>query len=184
MASILLIYKSKTGFTKKYVDWITESITCETISLEQIESVDINNYDIIIYGAGMHASRIQGIKKFKDKVMDLENKKIVVFITGASPCEEEIVSEVKKNNFSADELGKIKIFYFQSGLNYEKMGFGDKSIMKIYSTVLKFKNNKSDIEEGASKAILESYDYSSKEYIKPMVEYLNELINNIITEKV
>ena len=56
------------------------------------------------------------------------------------------------------------------------MGFGDKSIMKIYSAVLKMKSNKSDIEEGASKAILESYDYSSKEYIEPMVDYLNQLI--------
>ena len=117
MASILLIYKSKTGFTKKYVDWITETITCETIPLDQIESVDVNNYDIIIYGAGMHASRIQGLKEFKKKVMHLDNKKLVVFVTGGSPCEEEIVSEIKTNNFSPDELGKIKVFYFQSGLN-------------------------------------------------------------------
>lgn len=176
MKSILLVYKTKTGFTKKYVDWITETITCHTIPFDQINNVDINNYDIIIYGAGMHASHIQGLKEFKKKVLNLVSKKIVVFATGGSPYSEEIISKIKMNNFSVDELNCIKFYYFQSGLNYEKMGLCDKAIMKIYSKILKLKNNKSDIEHGTSNAISNSYDHSNFEYIKPMINYLNQFL--------
>ncbi len=55
------------------------------------------------------------------------------------------------------------------------MGLFDKIIMKTYGLILAFKNNKSDIEDGTSKAITKSYDYSSREYIKPMIKYLNQL---------
>lgn len=177
MESILIVYKTKTGFTKKYVDWISEMITCQTISFDQINNIDINNYDIIIYGSGMHAGRIRGLKEFKKNVLDLVSKKIVVFVTGGAPYSEEILSLIKKNNFSVDELNSIKIFYFQSGLNYEKMGFGDKAMMNIYKKMLEMKKDKSDMEDGTNRAITNSYDCSSKEYIKPMITYLNQVLN-------
>jgi len=183
MQSILLIYRTKTGFTKKYVDWITEAIACQTISFDQIDTVDMNNYNIIIYGAGMHAGRIQGLKEFKKKVLDLDDKKIVVFATGGAPYDEAIISNIKTNNFSENELNDINLFYFKSGINYEKMGLFDKTIMKTYSKVLEFKNNKSDIEDGTSKAISKSYDHSSREYIKPMIDYLTQLLNKSSAKK-
>jgi len=183
MESILIVYKTKTGFTKKYVDWITETIDCQTASFDQVNNVDISNYDIIIYGAGMHAGRIQGLKEFKKKVLNLVSKKIVVFATGGAPYKDEIISKIKTDNFSADELNNINFFYFQSGMNYEKIGLFDKTIMKTYSKVLEFKNKKSDIEDGTSKAIAESYDHSSSEYIKPMIDYLNRFLNKPSAEK-
>ena len=176
--SILIVYKTKTGFTKKYVDWITETLTCQAVSLEQINNVEINNFDIIIYGAGMHAGRIQGLKEFKKKVENLVSREIIVFATGGAPYYEEVISKIKKNNFSVNELDNIKLFYFQSGINYEKMGFSDKTIMKTYNKVLELKNNKSEIEDGTSKAISTSYDHSSKENIKPLIDYLEGLLTN------
>lgn len=177
MGSILIVYKTKTGFTKKYVDWITESIDCHTVPFDQFNNVDINNYDIIIYGAGIHAGRIQDLKEFKNKVLDFVGKTIIVFATGGAPCNEEIISKIKVDNFTTDELNSIKFFYFQSGIDYGKMGLLDKTIMKAYNKVLELKNNKSDIEDGTSKAISKSYDHSSSEYIKPMIEYLYQFLN-------
>jgi len=183
MASILLVYKTTTGFTKKYADWISKTIDCQTVPFDQVNNVDINNYDIIIYGAGMHAGRIQGLKDFKKKVGNLVSKKIVVFATGGAPYSEEIISKIKTDNFLANELNTINFFYFQSGVNYENMGLIDKTIMKTYNKVLEFKNNKSDIEDGTSKAISKSYDHSSSEYIKPMIDYLNQLLNKPSAEE-
>ncbi len=36
MKPILLVYKTKTGFTKKYVDWIAEEISCQTVLLDHL----------------------------------------------------------------------------------------------------------------------------------------------------
>ena len=175
MESTIIIYKSKTGFTKRYAEWITEQIDCQAIPFDQIENIDLSKYNIIIYGAGLHAGQIQGLSKFKKKVMNLESKNIIVFATGASPYIEEIFTKIKTDNFTSDELKSIEFFYFQSGLNYEKMGIIDKTIMKTYSKVLEIKSHKSDIETGTSQAISSSYDSSSQESIKPFIEYLKQL---------
>lgn len=178
MKSILIVYKTKTGFTKKYVEWISETISCQTISLEQIDHVDTNTYDLIIYGAGIHAGRIQGLKEFKKKVWDVVDGNVVIFATGGAPYDEAIITKIKTNNFSEHERKDMELFYFQSGLNYEKMGLLEKMIMNIYRKVLEFKNNKSDVEDGTSKAIARSYDHSSREYIKPLIDYVNQLTDN------
>ena len=45
MKSALIIYKSKTGFTKKYVDWILEDVKCSVTTLEkQSKAILITGY--------------------------------------------------------------------------------------------------------------------------------------------
>ena len=119
--NILLIYKTKTGFTKRYADWIAEEICCKKIPFKKMDTIEINNYDIIIYGAGMHARHILGSNKFKKRVKNLCHKKIIVFLTGASPCTKEIVDMIKENNFTENEKREIVFYYFNSGLSYEKL---------------------------------------------------------------
>ena len=179
MASLLIVYKTETGFTKKYVDWLTERIACKAIPLDQINDICLDDYDIIVYGAGIHAGRIQGLKEFKGKAFNLVSKKIVVFATGGAPDDEAIISKITANNFSVEELENIGFFYFRSGLNYDRMGLRDKAMMKLYSKFLELKSNKSDIEDGTSKALSASYDHSSSEQIEPMISYLNQLINDL-----
>lgn len=175
MSKILIIYKSNTGFTKRYANWISERVSCEKISFEEMDSFDMKNHNIIIYGGGMHASRINGLNKFKKIMENYDDKKIIVFATGGSPSEENIISEIRKNNFTQEELKHIDFYYFQSGLSYEKMNFKDKAIMKTYGKILELKRKKSKIEEGAQNAILESYDYSKVEHIKQLTDYLDML---------
>ena len=176
MDSMLIVYKSGTGFTKRYADWIAETVACQKIPFAKISDVDINDYDVIVYGAGIYAGRIKGLKKFKKKVSDLHGGEIVVFASGAAPYTDEIVSKIKEENFTDEELNHIEFFYFQSGLNYERMGLTDKILMKSYGTILKLKMNKSDTETGTIEALAKSYDYSSREQIKPVVDYLQQLL--------
>jgi menaquinone-dependent protoporphyrinogen IX oxidase len=52
MKSALIIYKSKTGFTKKYVDWILEDVKCSVTTLDKAKKSDIDKYDIFCYRSG------------------------------------------------------------------------------------------------------------------------------------
>ncbi|WP_017472043.1 flavodoxin domain-containing protein [Amphibacillus jilinensis] len=178
MASILIVYQSRTGFTEKYVNWIKESITCDIVRLDQLSQVDLEPYTKIIYGAGIHAGHIQGLKTFKKHVLNLVDDKIVIFATGAAPYDEKIVTAIKQNNFLENERQAVVFFYFQSGLNYEKMPFFDKLVMKTFSKVLALKKNKSEIEDGTSQAITQSHDHSKREYIVPLIDYLNQSQTN------
>jgi len=169
---ILLIYKSKTGFTKRYAKWVCEEINCRLENISNIKNIDFSNYDLVVYGSRIHAGRIDGLDKIKKLNLD---KKLIIFVTGATPKETNSIIEMWNNNLTEEELKNIKHFYIPAGLNYEKMGFLDKFMMKIASMMLEKKNNKSAEEIGMQNSIKKSYDISNKSRIKPLIEYIKSL---------
>ena len=100
-------------------------------------------------------------------------KKMVVFVTGATPNEEtETIDEVWKVNLTEEEMESVPHFYMQSGLCYEKMSFPDKTLMKLLANMLSKKENKSNAELGQEQAIKNSHNISDEKYAKPLIEYL------------
>ncbi len=169
---ILLIYKTKTGFTEKYANWITEEINCDIEKISNIQNIDFKSYNLIIYGSRIHAGRIDGLDKIKK--LNLDNK-MIVFATGATPKETNSIQEVWKNNLTESELISIKHFYIPAGLNYERMGFLDKAMMKMASMMLEKKENKSIEDISMQNSIKKSYDISDKSRIRPLVDYIKSL---------
>ncbi len=172
---IAVIYKSKTGFTKQYAEWIAEDLNCECLDFEKLNKAALGAYDYLIFGGRLSAGRIDGWKKFLTYVADHPNKKLAVFATGATPqVEKEHIDLVWNNNLSEAERKMVPHFYMQAGLNYEKMGFGGRMAMKIFAFILKMKPNKDAIESGTQQAISQSFDNSSREYIAPLVQCIKE----------
>lgn len=169
---ILLIYKSKTGFTKRYAEWICEEINCRLENISNIKNIDFSNYDLVVYGSRIHAGRIDGLDKIRKLNLD---KKLIIFLTGATPKETNSIIEVWNSNLTEEELKIVKHFYIPAGLNYEKMGFLDKTMMKMASIMLEKKSNKSKEDIGMQNSIKKSYDISSKARIKPLIEYIKSL---------
>lgn len=174
MKSVLIIYRSKTGFTKKYVDWIVEDVSCSVTPLNKVTREEIDKHDIIIYGAGVHAGLLPGLKKVKNLV-NFNDKKVIIFATGAAPNVDEIVKPIIENNL-ADCISKVDFFYFEAGLNYENMGFFSKGLMRTFSKMLKSKKDKTEEEKEMSERIMTSFDNSKKEYVKPLTSLLKEYI--------
>ncbi|WP_042439284.1 flavodoxin domain-containing protein [Clostridium amazonitimonense] len=147
---VVVIYKSNTGFTQKYSEWISEALGCTAISLSEANSLKLNQYDIIIFGGGMHAGKINGIKFIKDNLSAFKDKQVVIFATGGTAPIPEEIEKFRKNNIPKNE--NLPFFYFQSGMNYEKMKGADKMLMSILKFMLKMSKNKSDVERGTEEA--------------------------------
>ncbi|MCL2698643.1 MAG: flavodoxin domain-containing protein [Oscillospiraceae bacterium] len=172
---IIIVYSSKTGFTKKYADWIAEELKCKTLPYSDFSESIINEYDIIIFGSRVHAGKIEHLDKMKSYFNDKPGKELIVFATGGTPnAAEEVVNKIWRNNLTESEINDIPHFYMQSGLDYKKMGFPDKAIMKMGAFFMSMKKNKNDNEAGYENAIKDSYDDSSKEYILPLIKYMAE----------
>lgn len=168
----IVVYKSNTGFTEKYAHWIAEDLYCDAVRLEQIGSSKMSGYDVVIYGGGIHAGTINGIRYIKNNISSMKSKKIIVFATGATPAIPEEIERFRKANIPYGE--DIEFFYFQSGMNYAKMHGTDKMLMGMLKAFLKMKKNKSDVEKGTADAIQNSYDYSNRNQIAPLIKYINE----------
>lgn len=172
MENAIVLYKSSTGFSQKYAEWIAEELNCKALSIMDVNINDLINYKTIIFGGGLHAGHINGLKAIKNSIMNLKNKIIIIFATGATPKEAMKNENILNTNFSLEEKEIIHFFYFQSGINYEKMSIGSKGMMGIFKTILRFAKEKTAEEQGMYDTITHSNDHSSKEYINPLIEYL------------
>lgn len=172
---ILVTYKSVTGFTEQYAKWIAEELDCRAMEWKEASAKVMSEYDTVIFGGRFHAGFVDGLKNAKKLVAESARAKLIVFATGATPhTATEMIEGAWKNNFTPDELESIPHFYMESGLRYDKMSFSDKLMMKVFAAMVKRKKDKSEYEKAMEKALGNSYDLSSKEYIVPLVSYVRK----------
>lgn len=172
----IIIYKSKTGFTKRYADWIGEVLKCDVVNYIDFPFETLEKYEYIIYGNRIHAGKVDGLKKIKQMIDKKPMIQLVAFSTGGTPNEAtEIVDKIWSDSLSENELTTIPHFYMQAGLNYEKMKFSDRLIMKTLSEIMNKKKNKTEEEAGCENAIASSYDISSIKYIEPLIKYFENI---------
>lgn len=166
----IVIYKSKTGFAKKYAKWISETLSCDMISLDDLNKADIQDYDIVIYGAGIMAGKLYQLDKVS-QIID-KNQKLYVYACGSIDKDaKDIILKIKDNCVST--LGRdVPFYYFQAGLNYEAMGFIYKCMLRtMYKSLLK-KKEKTVEEEEMMKGMKESYDNSKPTDIDVLINDL------------
>lgn len=118
---VLVTYQSKTGFTKKYAEWISEELKCDLKELKNVK--DVNDYDLVIHGGWIMGGVIKGVKKIKK----LNPKKLIVFGVGLTPKKDLNADKMIKDNKLEDTL----FFYFEGGTNPKKMGFFGRTIVKL-----------------------------------------------------
>ena len=175
MKKIILVYKSETGFTRKYAQWIARDTGCDLLEFRKANSAALRGYDIVVFGSRLHAGSLDGLKKFRGICAEAGVKQLVLFATGAAPnAAEDTIAQTWKNNLSRDELAAIPHFYMQAGLNYESMGFIDRTMMKMVSGMLSRKKELSAEEAAFARSIEKSYDISDEKYIQPLVDYLKK----------
>lgn len=173
---ILMTYKSKTGFTKRYAEMISREVGSSLVDFKEVTDKMMSGFDVVVFGGGLHAGMINGLKKAKKMFEKSSAKIFVVFATGGTPNEEkEVIDGIWKNNLSSEELVSVPHFYMQSGICYEKMSFPDKTLMKMAAAMLSKKKDKDSFEEGFEQALKGSYDISSEEYTEPLIKYLREV---------
>lgn len=163
MKKTLIIYKSETGFTQKYANFLAKELSCDICPLKDFTKYKINNYDILIYGGGLYAGQINGFKEFKNIVSN--DVKLVLFVTGATPINEvDTIQKAFDGNLTQEEQNSIPHFYAVGGLDYENMSLKHKIMMKGLLLVLK--NKQPELYEVISKPF-DGCDFS---YLDGLVE--------------
>lgn len=169
----VVIYKSKTGFTKKYAEWIADELYADIFEHSQINIKTLITYDTIIYGGSLHAVGITGVKLITQNLNKLKDKKLIVFATGASPSREETILEVKNKNFTLDEQKYIRFFYFRGGFNYSKLKTFDKILMTLLKLKIKSKKELTPDEKGMLAIYNKPADFTRKSNIDELISYVN-----------
>ena len=175
MSKGIILYQSKYGSTKKYVDWLVEETGYDYIETKKAKVTDVVNYDVIILGGGVYASGIAGLSFFKKNIRSLENKKIAVFAVGASPYDEKAINQIRDLHFK-DVLSDIKLFYCRGAWDEEKMKFMDRMLCKLLQKAVSKQNpeNFEPWQTALMSSVGQKCDWTDKTYLEPLLDYIKE----------
>lgn len=167
----IVIYSSKTGFTKRYAGWIAEETGAECLPLAEAKKKDLAGYDAIVFGGWACAGSIKDVGWFTGNMDRWKGKKQIVFCVGASPVTPDVEKSLAQN-FNEPKLEGANVFYCPGGLNYEKMSVSSRLMMRMFVKAIKAKKDKSATEEEMARVMSASYDISDKKYIEPIITCL------------
>ena len=172
-----VIYKSVSGYTKNYAEWIAEELDADLFAHDGIDPSVLPEYDMIIFGGALHAVGIGGIDIIKDNMEKLQGKNIIVFTTGASPARENVLEEVKNRNFSPEEQKRIRFFYLRGGFDYSRLNFVNKILMTLMKWKIRAKkeSDRTPDERGMLAAFSHPVDFTKKEKTGELVAYARSL---------
>ncbi len=171
----IILYQSKYGATKKYVDWLTEETGFDIVEIKKANVSDISKYDIVVLAGGIYASGIAGLSFLKKNIGSLKNKKIAVLCVGASPYDKDAFNEIYKHNF-IKEISGIKCFYARGTWNEDAMSFKDRTLCRMLQKAVA-KQDPSTYEpwqKALMCAVGQKCDWTDKKYLDPLVRYIKE----------
>lgn len=99
----IVVYKSSTGFTKKYAEWIAEELKCPLADYRTVTAEMLSGYEVVVFGSRAHAGMIDGYKKARELFQKSGAGKIVLFVTGATPnAAEDMIRNFDKNAYEKE----------------------------------------------------------------------------------
>ena len=169
----IVVYKSKTGYTKRYAQWIAEELGCDI--KENAALKDIMGYDVVILGGGMYAGGINGVKLITKNVDKLKDKKLVLYAVGANTGADKDMIPVWDRILTAEQQKEIGHFYLRGGFDFSKLGAGDKILMNMLKKHLQKLENPSEDDKGMLAAYDEPVDFVERDNIKKLVDYVRSI---------
>ena len=170
MMKTIVAYRSKSGYTKRYAQWIAEELGCDI--RENPELSDIIGYDTIIYGGGMYAGGFNGVKLITKNLDNLSGKKIALFAVVSNPGRENEMKVFWDRVLTAEQQKSIGYFYLRGGFDFSKLTASDKVLMKMLKARLQKTKDRTEDEQGMLDAYDTPVDFSDKENIKPLIEFV------------
>lgn len=172
----LVLYRSKSGFVKKYAEWLAEALGGDLREAGDVTMDMLETYDTVIYGGGLYAVGINGIKDFKKHLAQLAGKTVIVYACGASPGREEIYKEILDANFTEEERELIGFFYMRGGFDFSRLSSVDKILMRMMKWHIKRKKpeERTPDERGMLAAYDTPVDFTNEREIQPIIDYIRD----------
>lgn len=173
MKKILVLYKSKYGTTKEYMELLSQNISCQVQDVSQFKFGEEADYQTIIFSSGIYAGKIAIIKELKKYYQLFVDKKIILFITGISPGSDELIEQIKEHNLT-DFSKEISVFYGQGRYDENKLKLVDKILCRAISKMVTKKDDVSlDMDKQTIEVIKNGYfDGFDEHYLQPLIDYL------------
>lgn len=168
---IVIVYRSKTGFTQRYAEQLAEALGCAALTERAARRGRLRGCETLVFGTRAHAGRVDGLKDAL-RLRAQSGARLVLFVTGAMPGNAAALDAFWRQNLSEEQRRTIPHFYLQSGLCYERMGPVDRFLMHSFAAMLRKKPDKTPEDEATERVIAHSFDCSDPAYLQPLLTLL------------
>lgn len=174
MKRTIIIYESRTGFTKRYAQWLSEELDAECIPLKKFQANREEDFELIICGGGICGSSINGLKKFKRIKKRNPQKPFVFFATGIRPVSNKVVDILRKYNFGSEE--STPFYYFQGGLDMDLLEPAQKTLLMCFRAMIKRRRHISPEDQLFLNLLQTPGDHSDRTQISSLVRFSRSLL--------
>lgn len=165
MDKTIIIYRSKTGFSRRYAQWLAEDLRCQAADFRERNRLRLPEYGTIILAGGLYAGQMSGLGWLKKQLPGLAGKRIAALAVGCAPADTPDLPESMEKLFGP--LPQVRGFYCQGGLDYEHMGAVDRAMMAALRASLRGKPEMADMLAGISR----SFDAADRSSLAPLVQW-------------
>lgn len=166
MDKTVIIYRSKTGFSRRYAQWLAEDLQCQAVDFRERNRLRLPEYGTIILAGGLYAGQMAGLGWLKKQLPGLAGRRIAALAVGCAPAGTPDLPESMDKLFGSTP--QIKGFYCQGGLDYEHMGAVDRAMMAALRASLKGKPEAAEMLAGISR----SFDASDRSSLAPLIQWV------------
>ena len=193
---IIVVYKSKYGTAEQYARWIAEELSCDIKEMGEIRARDLDAYDGIIFGGGVHAGGIEGFDTFRKWLQPVlsdayfasfdegvnfrqdwykPSKKIIIFAVGINVQNFDARAELRNVNFDKKWLRHVTCYFLDGKYEPERVQGADKLVMKFTTKLLNDKGlNMNADERQLLDRINKGCDLVDRSQIEPILKEFRE----------
>lgn len=143
----LIIYGSQYGTTKCYAENLAEKTGISMVSYKDIK--DLSNSKTIIHMGALYAGGVKGLKN-TIKILPKNANFIIVTVGLADVSDQKNTDNIKQSiskQVPKEIFVKTKIFHLRGGIDYKKLSFKHKIMMRLlYNKVKNLSDEKKNAE--------------------------------------
>lgn len=159
---MIIVYESKTGFTKKYADMLAAKTKLNAIRVNEISR--ISQDEEIIFLGWLKVGKIQGLNKLK------KHRVIAVCGSGTAQTAEPNTETVVARN----KIENIPFFYLRGGcFPLRELKGMDKIMLSMFVKILKGRKDKGEKTEEAISNIENGFDGVKENNLEPVLNWIN-----------
>lgn len=169
----IVVYGSQYGSARRYAEKLSEQTGIPAISYKDVS--DLSGMKTIIYLGGLYAGGVLGLAKTLRGFSLQDGQKLILVTVGlADPNELENQDNIRaslQRQLPAELLDRAKIFHLRGGIDYQKLSFGHRTMMKLlYQSLRRTPLEKQTAE---NRALIETYgkqvDFTDFSALKPII---------------
>ena len=153
----IIVYGSQYGSTRRYAEKLSEQVGIPAVSYQN--APELSNRKTIVYLGGLYAGGVLGLAKTLRSFSLQDGQKLLLVTVGlADPNEPENQDNIRtslQRQLPAELFDRAKVFHLRGGIDYQKLSFGHRTMMKLlYQSLRRTPLEKKTAE---NRALIETY---------------------------